>query len=62
MAKKKAAKAEIIRGRGRPQLYPLTRAQEKMIKGRLEKGISVAKIAEELGVHEYAVLRVKRNS
>lgn len=46
--------------RGRPQLYPLTAAQTKRITARLEKGQSAASIADALGVHEFAVLRVRR--
>lgn len=46
--------------RGRPQKYPLTAAQVKRIQARLEKGQSAAGIAEALGVHEFAVLRVRR--
>lgn len=47
-------------GRGRPQKYPLTAAQVRRIEARLEKGQSAATIAEALGVHEFAVLRVRR--
>lgn len=48
------------RGRGRPQMYPLTKAQENSILKRLEKGWSAREIAEALDVHEFAVLRVRR--
>ena len=48
------------RGRGRPQMYPLTKTQEAAIIRRLDKGISARQISEELGVHEFAVLRVRR--
>lgn len=48
--------------RGRPQLYPLTGTQENSIKARLKRGESVNTIAEAVGVHTYAVIRVKRNS
>jgi len=47
-------------GRGRPQKYPLTARQIGKIQTRLRNGISVAKIADELAVHEFAVLRVRR--
>lgn len=48
------------RGRGRPQKYPLTGIQERAIRNRIEKGQTDGFIAEALGVHEYAVLRVRR--
>ena len=48
------------RGRGRPQLYPLTVGQVRSIESRLEKGQSAREIGEALGVHEFAVLRVRR--
>lgn len=47
-------------GRGRPQKYPLTAGQTKRIEARLAKGQSAAFIASALGVHEFAVLRVRR--
>lgn len=47
-------------GRGRPQKYPLTARQIGKIQTRLAKGLSAAFIADELGVHEFAVLRVRR--
>jgi hypothetical protein len=46
--------------RGRPQLYPLTGNQIRAIEARIIKGQSASFIAEALGVHEYAVLRVRR--
>lgn len=46
--------------RGRPQLYPLTQGQINRIEARLAKGQSAAFIAAALGVHEFAVLRVRR--
>lgn len=55
-------KISAVRGRGRPQTYPLTGQQVRSIQSRLAKGISVAKIATELDVHEFAVLRIKRGS
>lgn len=48
-------------GRGRPQKYPLTKSQENSISKRLDKEESASTIAEALGVHPYAVLRVKRS-
>jgi hypothetical protein len=48
------------RGRGRPQKYPLTGNQVKSIESRIRKGQSLASISKELGVHSYAVLRVRR--
>jgi hypothetical protein len=47
--------------RGRPQLYPLTARQEARVIARLEKGQSASFIAAALGVHEFAVLRVRRS-
>jgi hypothetical protein len=47
--------------RGRPQKYPLTASQIKRIEARLAKGQSAAFIADALGVHEFAVLRVRRS-
>lgn len=47
--------------RGRPQLYPLTAGQERRVIARLEKGQSANFIAAALGVHEFAVLRVRRS-
>lgn len=58
---KKADKPVKV-GRGRPQSYPLTSKQVKMIQTRLNNGLSAAKIANELGVHEFAVLRIRRGS
>lgn len=55
-------KAETEVKRGRPVLYPTTTSQVKSIIARLKKGFSVAKIAEELGIHEFAVVRVKRQN
>ena len=49
------------RGRGRPQKYPLTGTQINMIKRRLDNGQSASDIALALGVHEYAVLRIRRS-
>ncbi len=49
------------RGRGRPQLYPLTPGQTNRVMARLEKGQSAREIAEALGIHEFAVLRVRRS-
>lgn len=47
--------------RGRPISHPLNSRQVKAITARLTKGLqSRAEIAAELGVHPYAVLRVKR--
>ena len=47
-------------GRGRPQLYPLTKRQEASVLRRLAKGESAAKISGALNIHEFAVLRVRR--
>lgn len=47
-------------GPGRPQLYPLTANQVKSIKSRIEKGETSNSIIEALGVHPFAVLRVRR--
>lgn len=51
--------AEVI-GRGRPQKYPLTKVQINSINKRIEKGESNAVIAEALGTHPFAVLRIRR--
>jgi hypothetical protein len=48
-------------GPGRPQKYPLTANQEKSIRSRIAKGETSASIVSALGVHEYAVLRVRRS-
>lgn len=47
-------------GRGRPQMYPLTANQEKSIRSRIEKGQTSREIIAAMGVHEFAVLRVRR--
>ena len=47
-------------GRGRPQLYPLTSNQEKSVRSKIAKGVSSRVICEELGIHPFAVLRVRR--
>lgn len=47
-------------GRGRPQKYPLTTNQIKSISTRLNRGEKPSSIVEALGVHPFAVLRVKR--
>ncbi len=52
--------AEKKRGRGRPIQHSLTPGQVDKIVRRLAKGIKVGKIAEELEIHPYAVIRVKR--
>jgi DNA-binding CsgD family transcriptional regulator len=49
------------RGRGRPQKYPVTPAQERRILSLVEKGKSASEIAEITGLHEFAVLRVRRS-
>jgi len=59
---KASSKVSSSVGRGRPQSYPLTPNQVRMIRTRLGREMSVAKIAAELGVHEFAVLRIKRGS
>lgn len=41
-------------------MYKLTGMQERSIRSRIEKKVSSSKIMEELGVHEFAVLRVRR--
>lgn len=48
------------RGRGRPQLYPLTSRQTASVEARLAKGESASSIAARLNIHEFAVLRVRR--
>lgn len=45
---------------GRPQLYPLTASQEKRIRTKIAKGVTSKEIEAELGVHAYAILRVRR--
>lgn len=59
-ARAKKKKVETSGKRGRPQLYPLTGRQENSIKSKIEKGISSTQIIEDLGVHPFAVLRVRR--
>lgn len=61
MAKTSTNRTESPR-RGRPQMYTLTSKQVSMVNTRLNKGLSAAKIAQELGIHEYAVLRIRRGS
>lgn len=46
--------------RGRPQKYPLNKRQITAITNRLLKGESRAAVAEALGVHPFAVIRVAR--
>jgi hypothetical protein len=46
--------------RGRPQMYPLTGVQINSILKRVGKGESTKAIAAALGVHEFAVLRIRR--
>ncbi len=43
-------------------MYPLTGVEVRKIRNRLGKGLSVSTIAEAIGVHPFAVLRVKRGS
>lgn len=50
------------RGRGRPQLYPLTSRQVASVEARLAKGESASSIAARLNIHEFAVLRVRRSN
>jgi hypothetical protein len=47
-------------GPGRPQKYPLTDAQVSRIKALFEKGKTFVEIEEATGVHEFAILRVRR--
>lgn len=47
--------------RGRPQKYPLSKRQINSITNRLQKGFSRAAVAEELGIHPFAVIRVARS-
>ena len=54
------AKVTKKRGPGRPQSYPLTPAQEKSIRSRIAKGETSKMIEEALGVHAFAILRVRR--
>lgn len=60
MAKSKASVKKV--GRGRPQLYPLTTAQENRVRALTAKGWTSKEIQEEMGIHEFAVLRVRRAS
>ena len=47
--------------RGRPQLYPLTANQEKSIRSKIAKGVTSREIEKKsLGVHSFAILRVRR--
>lgn len=57
---KKVVKEVGAERRGRPQLYKLTSNQEKSIRSRISKGETSNSIIEALGVHEFAVLRVRR--
>lgn len=50
------------RGRGRPQMYPLTTAQENRVRSLTAKGWTSKEIQEAMGIHEFAVLRVRRAS
>jgi len=47
-------------GRGRPQLYPLNGTQVNSVKARIARGDTSKSIVEELGIHPFAVLRVRR--
>lgn len=46
--------------RGRPQLYPLTANQERSIRSKIAKGVTSREIESSLGVHSFAILRVRR--
>jgi len=49
------------RGRGRPQLYPLTAAQRLSIIKRIKEGQTSPEILRAMpSVHEFALLRVRR--
>jgi len=45
---------------GRPAKYPLSANQVRAIKSRLGKGMSSRAIQEEMGLHSFAVLRIRR--
>lgn len=60
MASKKVSTKK--RGRGRPQLYPLTSREENRVRTLTAKGWTSKEIQEEMGIHEFAVLRVRRAS
>jgi hypothetical protein len=47
--------------RGRPIMHELTAGQIKAIKSRLQNGLGVVRIANELDLVQNAVLRVRRN-
>jgi hypothetical protein len=48
------------RGPGRPRMYPTTGRQNQSIRRMFTAGKTFAQIQDKLGVHEYAVLRVRR--
>jgi hypothetical protein len=49
------------RGRGRPQMYPLTERQMMSIIARIHKGETSPEILKAMpSVHEFALLRVRR--
>lgn len=48
------------RGPGRPRKYSTTGRQDQSIRRMFESGKTFAQIQEKLDVHEYAVLRVRR--
>lgn len=54
------AKETAIARRGRPQLYPLTKKQELSIRAKIAKGVTSREIEESMGVHSFAILRVRR--
>lgn len=59
MASKKVSTKK--RGRGRPQLYPLTTAQQARVIRLIGEGFTTNQITEKMDIHEFAVLRVRRS-
>jgi DNA-binding CsgD family transcriptional regulator len=60
MATRKKTISTKKRGRGRPQLYPLTTAQEAKVVRLINEGLTSRQIQERMDIHEFAVLRVRR--
>lgn len=52
--------ATTRKGPGRPVSYELTGAQKTRIRNLFNSGYTFKEIQERVGVHEYAVLRVRR--
>lgn len=59
-SKKTSTRSTKKRGRGRPQLYPLTQAQEAKVIRLINDGQTSRQIQEQMDIHEFAVLRVRR--